>query len=88
MRRISQSELADMVGVSQSYIAMLERPNILRNKSPRLVLLISISQALDICPNEILRFKCNSCHRFYICKRHEYFEEDDIYFKEHLDYYI
>jgi len=88
LRRMSQSELAFKIGKSQGFISQIEKNNISRNKSPQLVTLVLIAQALDICPNDIVIFKCNQCHRFNICTRHQQIEEDDVYFKDHLDYYI
>ena len=88
MRRMSQKDLAEKVGVDRSYISKLEQDNMIRKHSPKLILLTQISEALDICPNDILRYKCTSCHRFKKCNRHEYLEKDDEYFKEHFDYYI
>ena len=88
MRRMSQEELAYRIGKSQSYIAQVEKDNSVRTKSPRLLALILIARALDVCANDLIRSKCTECHRFDKCKRREYLEEDDIYFKEHFDYYI
>jgi DNA-binding XRE family transcriptional regulator len=88
MRRMTQSELADMIGKSQSYVAQIEKDNSIRNKSILLSDLILKSHALDVCPNDLYRFRCIDCHRFYSCNRHQYSEDDDIYFKEHFEYYI
>lgn len=88
LRRMTQSELAFLIGKSQSYIAQLERPNIIRIKSPQLTDVITIANALDVCVNDLVHFSCNSCVRYSRCNRHQYSDEDDTYFKEHLDYYI
>lgn len=87
-RRISQSELAFRIGKSQSFIAQIEKDNSIRTKSILLIDLVLIAQVLDVCPNDLIRYKCNSCHRFNKCTRHENLEKDDEYFKEHLNYYI
>lgn len=88
MRRMSQEELAFKIGRSQSFIAQIEKDNSIRTKSPRLSTLTLIAKALNVCANDLIRFKCSECHRFKNCNRHKYLEEDDVYFKEHFDYYI
>ena len=88
LRRMTQSELAFKIGKSQGFISQIESPNSIRKKSILLTDLILISQALDICPNLLFRFKCVDCLRYEKCTRHENLEKDDDYFKEHLDYYI
>ena len=85
---MSQAELAFRIGKSQSFIAQIEKDNNIRTKSILLADLVLIAQVLDVCPNDLIRYKCNTCHRFNICTRHEHLKKDDIYFKEHLDYYI
>ena len=85
---MTQSELAFKIGKSQGFISQIEKPNSIRKKSILLSDLVLIAQALNVCPNDLVRFRCVDCHRFNICTRHENLEKDDIYFKEHLEFYI
>lgn len=85
---ITQSELAFRIGKTQGYISQIESDNSIRSRSPQLIDIVAIANALDVCPNDLIRFKCNDCRRFDNCNRHENLEKDDIYFKEHFDFYI
>jgi len=88
LRRMTQSELAFKIGKSQGFISQIEMDNNIRTKSILLVDLVLIAQALNVCPNDLIRYRCRQCHRFDICTRHKYLEKDDEHFKEHLGYYI
>lgn len=76
-----------MVGVSQAMISLLEAENIIRKKSPRLVLLIKIAEALDVCYNDILHFHCENCNKTS-CKKRKYVEDNDKnFYEDNLFYY-
>lgn len=65
---LSQKELAKLSGISQQYIADLEKST--RIKSPTLDTIAQISIALNICVYSLINFnciehckKCNECNR-------------------------
>lgn len=62
-KRITQEELALRSGVSQGYIAYLERENISRDKSPRLETIEKIAKGLGICPLKLLSCGCKHCRK-------------------------
>jgi transcriptional regulator with XRE-family HTH domain len=88
LRGYTQEQLADMVGISQAMIALLEAPNVTRRKSPRLKLLIKLAEALEICYNDILHFHCNECPMLSGCNKKQYLEYDDDFFDNNLIYYL
>jgi DNA-binding XRE family transcriptional regulator len=89
LRGYTQEQLADMVGISQAMIALLEADNSTRKKSPRLELLIRISNALGVCCNDILHFHCNGCSSYEICNKRQYLEnDDDDFFENNIIYYL
>lgn len=61
-KRITQEELALRSGVSQGYIAYLERDNRARDKSPRLETIEKIAKGMDVCPCSLLGCDCPYCH--------------------------
>ena len=87
-KRMTQSELAFRIGKTQGYVSQIEADNTSRTRSPKLIDLIKIADILDICANDLFRLRCIDCQRFDKCTRHENLEQDDEYFKEHLEYYI
>lgn len=88
MQNMSQSKLAEKCGVDRSYISKLEQDNFSRTVSPRLSFILTLAEALNACPNLILRLHCEDCHNFSKCTRHEHLEDDTTYINEHLEYYI
>lgn len=89
LRKMSQDELAIKISRTQQYISLLESDNVVRKRSLKLSTLESIAIALDVCVNDLIHFKCNSCHKFNRCnKHHEHLDENDDFFKEHLQYYV
>jgi transcriptional regulator with XRE-family HTH domain len=87
-KKMTQSELGFKIGKSQGFISQIEADNISRKKSILLIDIIAIADALDVCCNDLIRFKCVDCRRFSKCTRHENLQQDDEYFKCHLEYYI
>jgi len=83
---MTQSQLAEKIGVSQQYIAMLEADNIVRNRSPRLSTLLDIAIALNICPKDILFHSCNYCEINNCMKKNKVNYEDVA--QEHFEFYI
>lgn len=61
LKKLSQLELANRVGVSQNYISLLERD--CRTKSPTLHTIELISKALDVCVCDLITCNCNKCKR-------------------------
>lgn len=89
LRGLTQEELGLRIKKTQQYISLLECDNVIRKRSLKLSAVEVIAEALDICTNDLIHFSCNSCHRFNRCnKQHEHLDENDDYFKEHLQYYI
>jgi transcriptional regulator with XRE-family HTH domain len=89
LRGYTQEQLADLAGVSQAMIALLEADNSTRKKSPRLELLIRISNALSVCPSDILSFECDGCEQYKFCNKRQYIEEDnEDFFEDNLIYYL
>lgn len=89
---MTQQQLAEKVGVSQQYIALLEIDNIVRTRSPKLSMLLSIAIALKVCPHDILFYECNECALNINCQKRDYLEEenDDDYdfFRDNLTFYL
>jgi predicted transcriptional regulator len=85
---MSQESLAFKVGISQGYIAQLEMDNIVRRKSPKLSLILEISRALEVCPNDLVRFHCIGCEMEDTCPKRQYMEEDEDFFDDNLIYYL
>lgn len=63
VKNISQKELAQKSGISQSYVSLLEK-GIEREKSPTLQTIESISDALGVCVKDILIFECDLCKNY------------------------
>lgn len=59
-RNMSQYELANIINVTQSYIAQLES-ECTRRKSPTLHVLESISRALNVCICDLIDCPCDKC---------------------------
>lgn len=59
-KNITQEELALRSGISQGYIAYLERENISRDKSPRLETIEKIAKGMNVCPCLLLGCPCRS----------------------------
>lgn len=77
---MSQQELANKCGVDRSYISKLEQPNTINNtRSPKLALLLNIALALEVCPNSILIYSCDTCLLSEGCKKKERFENIDLH---------
>jgi len=87
LRRITQNELAELVGTSQQQISLLEADNIIRKRSPQLALLKSISLALKICPKDILFYSCMNCEIRESCSKKDKVNYEDVA-EENLQYYI
>ncbi len=62
IKRLTQEELGNMVGVSQYYISQLEKGN-LRKVSPTLKVLESIASALDVCICDLIYCGCPKCQQ-------------------------
>lgn len=89
LRGYTQEQLADIVGCSQAMIALLEADNSTRKKSPRLSLLIKISNALSICPSDIISYECDGCQQYRCCNKRQYVEENNKdFFEDNLIYYL
>ena len=56
IRGLTQRELAEKVGVTQQYIASIEKIN--RTKSPTLDVIAKLSIALRVCPYYLINFNC------------------------------
>lgn len=85
---MTQEELAFKIGKTQGFISQIEKDNSVREKSPQLITLIEIADALNVCPNDLIRFRCMDCKRFNICNKHQEMEDNRQYFEEHFDFYI
>ncbi|NRU52437.1 helix-turn-helix transcriptional regulator [Clostridium beijerinckii] len=89
LRHMTQEELAYKCGVAPSYISMLEQDNITRRRSPSLALVRDLAYSLEICPNDILIFRCSDCKFENSCNRKQYVEEDnEDFYKDNLIYYL
>lgn len=62
-KNISQRELAQKSGISQSYVSLLEK-GIEREKSPTLQTIESIADALGVCAKDVLIFECDFCKNY------------------------
>lgn len=62
IRRLTQEELGNMVGVSQYYISQLEKGN-LRRVSPTLKVLEKIANSLDVCITDLICCRCPKCEQ-------------------------
>jgi len=62
---ISQNQLANKIGISQSYLSAIERGL----KSPTIRMLYRIADKLDVCPRLLIccTIKCNKCTIKYKC---------------------
>ena len=60
-RRMTQRELANKVGISQSYLSLIEN-GVYTNKKPTLNLIEDIAQALEVCPSVLLDYNCDRCN--------------------------
>lgn len=83
---MTQSQLADLVGIDRSYLSRLETHNIARNRTPTLLLLEKIAFCLDVCPRDIIRYDCNGCLIFEKCEKDKV-DLDEI-IEENLNFYI
>lgn len=54
LKGLTQSELSEITGISQSYISKLEKPYFVH--SPTITQVITISKALDIDPVSLARY--------------------------------
>ena len=89
LRRITQTELAERIGVTQQCVALLESDNIIRKRSPKLSIILDVSFALEVCPNLILHYVCSDCKLYKNCNKRESLEnEDNDFYEENLQYYI
>ena len=59
IKNISQANLVQKTGLSQSYISELETNSTLKN--PTLKIINRIAEALEICPLEMIKCDCNKC---------------------------
>ena len=87
LRRMTQQQLADKIGVTQQYIAMIEADNIIRSRSPRLSTLLNISIALNICPKDMLFYSCISCEIEKVCNKKDKVNYEDVA-NDNLEFYI
>lgn len=62
-KNISQKELANRCGISQSYVSMLEKGGF-REKSPTLEVVENLSNGLGVCVKDILIFECDLCKNY------------------------
>lgn len=69
LKNMSQEELANKSGLTQSYIAKLEKDNIIRDKHPNLATLEKIADALEICLIDIFDKNCSDCNIYDICTK-------------------
>lgn len=69
LKNMTQEELANKSGLTQSYIAKLEKDNIIRDKHPNLATLEKISDALEICLIDIIDKNCRECNIYDNCDR-------------------
>lgn len=71
LRNMTQEELADRSGLTQSYIAKLEKDNIIRDKHPNLATLEKISNALNVCLLDIIDRNCDDCNIYDNCTKED-----------------
>ena len=76
-KNISQKELAQKSGISQSYVSLLEK-GIEREKSPTLQTIESLADALGICAKDVLIIECDLCKNYINkkCKFNDVKKED------------
>jgi transcriptional regulator with XRE-family HTH domain len=86
LRRLTQEELSFKSGIDASYISRLEAENTVRVRSPKLNIIRDLAIGLQICPMDIIFYKCISCEQFNTCKKKQYLGED--YFKDNIIYYL
>ena len=60
-RRMTQRELANKVGISQSYLSLIEN-GVYTNKKPTLNLIEDVAQALEVCPISLIGYNCDRCN--------------------------
>ncbi|WP_297419019.1 helix-turn-helix transcriptional regulator [Clostridium sp.] len=76
LHNLTQEQLAKKAGVSQQLISAIESNS--RSKSPTLMTIAKICEALNICPYSLLHYDCiNRCKNFNNCTKKQYIENDD-----------
>jgi DNA-binding XRE family transcriptional regulator len=88
LRGMTQVELAFRINVSQSLIAQLEKDNVIRTKSPRLIILLKICEVLKVCYNDIIHYECSNCSMSETCLKRQYIHDDYDFFEENVQYYL
>lgn len=58
---LTQKEVAESMGVTQSYISKLEQDGYYRCVQPSLAFVDDLAHALGCCPLELLTVKCDMC---------------------------
>lgn len=69
LKNMTQEELANKSGLTQSYIAKLEKENVIRTKHPNIYTLEKISNALNICLIDIIDKNCDECNIYNDCDK-------------------
>lgn len=58
-RRLSQKKLAELSGLSQSYVSQIESNKY--HKMPTITTLLQIGSVLEVCPALLINYDCNNC---------------------------
>lgn len=85
-RGLTQQQLGDLAGLERSYISRLETFNLERDRSPRLIVIEQIANALKVCPHSLIKYSCEQCPIFENCKK-EKVDIDEL-IEEYIDFYI
>lgn len=60
LNKLTQKQLAEMTGLSQSYISQLESNK--SYKAPTMATVLSLAKALGVCPTILINYDCDNCN--------------------------
>lgn len=85
-RGMTQSQLAELVGIDRSYLSRLETSNMVRDRTPTLLLLERLSIALNVCAVDLIWHSCNNCVLNGNCLKKDKVDLEQL-MEETLDFY-
>lgn len=86
-RGLTQAQLAELTGLDRSYISRLETENLVRDRTPTLLVIKKISEALNVCAIDLIWFSCNDCSISENCSKKNEVDLENL-MEETVEYYL
>ena len=84
---LTQAQLAELSGLDRSYISRLETENLVRDRSPTLLVIERLAIALNVCAIDLIWYSCNDCSISKDCVKKDAIDLDNL-MEETLKHYL